>query len=71
MGTSCVVCNHKRRLGRMWSYNFAGKSEFCLLLQDAEGLEFGGIYATAEIRIEIFSRFRQNEMKHEYILVTL
>jgi hypothetical protein len=44
----------------MWSYNFAGKNKFSLLLQDAEGLKFGGIYTTGELYIEIFSRFRQN-----------
>ena len=37
-GTSCVY-NHKHKLGRMWIYNFAGESEFRLLLQDAKGLE--------------------------------
>jgi hypothetical protein len=40
MATSCVVYNHK--------HNFAGKSEFRLLLQDAEGVDFVGIYTTAE-----------------------
>ena len=38
LGT-CVVCNHANRVGRMWTYNLADKSEFRLLLEDAEGLE--------------------------------
>lgn len=40
LGMSCVVYSHKDRLGKMWTYNFAGGSEFHLLLQDAEGSEF-------------------------------
>jgi hypothetical protein len=51
-----VVCCHKHTLGRMWSQDFAGKREFRLLLRYAEGLEFGGIHASAEVHIEIFSR---------------
>jgi hypothetical protein len=42
---SSIIVSH--RLGRMWSWNFVGKSEFRLLLQDAKGSEFGGIYMTA------------------------
>ena len=39
LGMSCVVYSHNDRLGRMWTYNFAGGSEFQLLLQDAKGSE--------------------------------
>jgi hypothetical protein len=48
MGTSCVVGDHKIRFGRIWNKNFAGKSEFHLLLQGTEGLEFWGMYTTGK-----------------------
>jgi len=34
LGTSCVVCNRNHTLGRMWTQNFSGKSEFRLLVQN-------------------------------------
>jgi hypothetical protein len=36
LGTSCVIYNHNHTLGRMWTSDFAGKSEFRLLLQNAK-----------------------------------
>ena len=39
MGTSCVVYNHKHRLGEIWILNFTGKNEYRLLLHDTKGLE--------------------------------
>ena len=39
-----------------------------MLLQDAEGLQFGGICTTAEVHIEIFSQLSGSVMRAEVLL---
>jgi hypothetical protein len=39
-----------------------------LLLQDAEGLQFGGIYTTAKVHVEIFIRLSGSVMRADVLL---